>query len=210
MERHPVLDGFSAAADTIIDKYQYQQSVDGGTTYGDWADIEGSDATTNTHPFTGVAGTVYVFKLRGVDTGADPDVDGVPATSNPVTPGTPNAPTDLKPNDPGGFSRSPFAIDFDWTEEDDVAGVTVTGYEYRYRVGANGSWSKWADTTHGTRSDGLLPSVPGTPPDLEGDTKYDFQVRAMAGTTPSGPSNTARGITLGGAICARRTHRGGG
>ena len=198
--------GFVDAADTIIDKYQYQQSVDGGD-YTAWADISGSGATTNTHPFTGVAGTIYVFKLRGVDTGADPDVDGVPATSNPVTPGTPNAPTALMPNDPGGSSGSADLIDFDWVE-DDVPGVTVTAYQYRYRAETGISWSKWADTTYAAESDGALP--PLTDPGLEGSTKYDFQVRAMAGTIPSGPSNIARGITKGGGICARRTHRGDG
>ena len=188
--------GFSAAADTIIDKYQYQHSVDGGTTYGDWDDIPRSLATTKAHTFTGVtAGTVYVYKLRGVDTGADPDVDGVPATSNQVTLGTPNAPTALNPTDSGGFSGSADGIEFDWTEETDVDGVTVTAYQYRYRVEADDSWGDWADTTYAASSEGVLP--PSTHPGLEGSTKYDFQVRAMAGTTPSGPSNIASGFTKG-------------
>ena len=187
--------GFSDAADTIIDKYQYRQSVDGGG-YTAWADIPSSLATTKAHTFNGVtAGTVYVFKLRGVDTGVDPNVDGVPATSNPVTPGTPNAPTDLNPTDPGGFSGSADGIEFDWTEETDVDGVTVTAYQYRYRVEADDSWGDWADTTYAASSEGVLP--PSTHPGLEGNTKYDFQVRAMAGTIPSGPSDTARGITKG-------------
>ena len=186
--------GFAAAADTIIDKYQYQLSVNGGD-YTAWADISGSDATTNTHPFTGVAGTVLVFKLRGVDTGADPDVDGVPATSNQVTLGTPNAPTALNPTDSGGFSGSADGIEFDWTEETDVDGVTVTAYQYRYRVEADDSWGDWADTTYAASSGGVLP--PSTHPGLEGSTKYDFQVRAMAGTIPSGPSNIASGFTKG-------------
>ena len=139
-----------------------------------------------------------------MDTNEDPDVNGVPATSNPVTPGTPDAPTGLEPNDPGGISGSPTGIDFDWTEGPAVAGVSVSGYQYRYRVEAVGSWGEWVDTTYGTDSDGLLPPEVHKP--LVRDTKYDFQVRAVnnIGTADdtsddiySGPSNIARGITKG-------------
>ena len=191
---------WTAPGTTIIGKYQYQQSVGGGTTYGDWTDFTSSGTTVGTmvsQTLTGVtAGTVYVYKLRGVDTGADPDVDGVPATSNPVTPGTPNAPTLLKPTDGiGSISGNETSIGFDWTEGADEPGVTVTGYEYRYRPETVVSWSNWADTTYDTLREGVLP--PLSHADLEGGTKYDFQVRAMAGTIPSGPSNTSRGITLG-------------
>ena len=194
----------AAPGSTVIDKYQYRQSVDGGTTYGEWTNFINS-GTTAELPLTGVTvGTIYVFKLRGVDTNEDPDVNGVPATSNPVTPGTPDAPTGLEPNDPGGISGSPTGIDFDWTEGPAVAGVSVSGYQYRYRVEAVGSWGEWVDTTYGTDSDGLLPPEVHKP--LVRDTKYDFQVRAVnnIGTADdtsddiySGPSNIARGITKG-------------
>ena len=150
----------AAPGSTVIDKYQYRQSVDGGTTYGEWTNVINS-GTTAELPLTGVTvGTIYVFKLRGVDTNEDPDVNGVPATSNPVTPGTPDAPTGLEPNDPGGISVSPTGIDFDWTVGPAVAGVSVSGYQYRYRVEAVGSWGEWVDTTYGTDSDGLLPPPP--------------------------------------------------
>ena len=130
----------AAAADTVIDKYEYQQSVDGGTTYGDWTKIDPSSGATITHEFTDVtAGTGYVFKLRGVDTDVDPDVEGVSATSNPVTLGTPNAPTELETTDPGGLSGSPIFIDADW-KENATRCVTVSGYEYHYRVEANVNW----------------------------------------------------------------------
>ena len=194
----------AAPGSTVIDKYQYRQSVDGGTTYGDWTEIDPSSGTTVSHPLTGVtAGTVYVFKLRGVDSDVDPDVEGVPATSNPVTPGTPSAPTELKTTDPEGLSGSPIFIDAGW-KENDTDCVTVSGYEYRYRVEADGNWGDWTDTTYATSSEGLLPPPAHHP--LEGGTKYDFQVRAVnkMGTPDdtsddiySGHSNTFRAITAG-------------
>ena len=196
----------AAAADTVIDKYEYQQSVDGGTTYGDWTKIDPSSGDTITHKFTDVtAGTVYVFKLRGVDTDVDPDVEGVPATSNPVTLGTPNAPTELETTDPGGLSGSPIFIDADW-KENATGCVTVSGYEYRYRVEADVNWGDWTDTTHGANSGGLLPPPPPDTRPAEGGTKYDFQVRAVNNMgTPddtsddiySGHSNTFRAIAAG-------------
>ena len=173
----------AAPVSTVIDKYQYRQSVNGGSTYGNWTDIDSSSGATIKHRFEGVtAGTVYVFKLRGVDTGPNPDVDGVPATSNQVTPGTPSAPTELKTTDRGGLSGKAIAADFGWVQED-TDGVTVSEYQYRYRVGADATWDAWAKTTESTlttdktKSEATLPPLSKTEHDplgihfpLEGGT----------------------------------------
>ena len=180
-------------SDTDINKYQYQQKEsDGG--YGDWTEFT-SVSTTITHTINNLtAGTTYTFRLRGVDTDEDPDVNGGVATSNAVTPGAPNPPTLLLPTGGiGSTSGSTITVEFDWTKETEITGVTVTGYEYRYRRSGLIDWFDWADTTYGTLSEGDLPPQVEGHPDLRPSNAYEFQVRAMADDIPSLPSNSSIG-----------------
>ena len=191
------------ARTATVTGYQYRQSTDGGNSWNpDWTDIAGSSATTARHTVTGLTdGDTYTFEVRATNNNgtadAADDIHGAAAQVSGIAGAAPNPPTNLKINDPGGASGSPVRIDFDWVGP--TSGPAVTGYQYRYRaqIAADSwsDWSDWADTTYGSdNTDGALPPV-GASDLLVTGTNYEFQVRSLAGTIPSVPSNTVIGKT---------------
>ncbi len=189
----------------------YQYSTDGGTSF---TGIGGSGATTTAYTVTSLSngtntpltnGTQYTLAVRAVNASGHGAVSTVTAT-----PGTPAAPTDLMPVDldPMGVSGSEHSIEFDWTEPGAIPGITVTGYQYRYRPEVAINWSAWANSPYGTTSEGILPDPAA--PELIAGVKYEFQVRAMAGNIPSDPSNSAYGTTKTPVVRPRILRVGGG
>ena len=119
---------------TLITKYQYRQSTDGGTNWAPvWADIPSSDAATKEHTVSGLTdGTTYTFEVLAFhdnkttdDTGDDQA--GAAAQAAAATPGAPNAPATLSAA--GGDKQ----VTLTWTDGADN-GVTVTGFQYRQRA----------------------------------------------------------------------------
>ncbi len=151
------------------DKFQMRRSENDGE-YSDWANIPSSSASTTLALASALtAGRKYIFQVRGVDTTPDPDVDGAVATSNSVTPGAPIkfvADADL-------FQA---ALDLLWaTGSGSTDGVTVTGYEYRFRASSDTGFSPWTRVTGSGAADDGYYDVPNLAP----GTSYDFQVRAV-------------------------------
>ena len=184
-----------------ITGYEYRQSSsqdsDGNAIWNpDWTEIGSSDANTITHIVSGLRdGTAYTFELRAKNSAGD----GGAASVGPVTPGTPNAPTELgvaaiedDTSTTEADESNPNALNLTWTAGGNIAGVTVSGYEYRQRQSGAVSYGEWASTgsaTPGTSTapfivTGLLPS-----------TTYSFQVRAKAGSLASDPSDAASATT---------------
>ena len=186
-------------SDSDIDKYQYRQSTDGGSNWNpDWTDSTGSGATTTVRRFNRVtASTTYTFQIRAVDTDLAGD-SGNGASSGAVatTPGAPNAPTVLSVTNVADDSDTEEKEDqtqltLTWTAGADVPGVFITDYEYRQRRSGAVSWSGWEDADASKIESVLSYTVTGLLP----STTYEFQVRAVAGSLVSDPSNTARGTT---------------
>ena len=186
-------------SDTDIDKYQYRQSTDGGSNWNpDWTDIPSSGATTTSHKFDDVtASTTYTFQIRAVDTDLDGDSgNGASSGEETTTPGAPNAPTVLSVTNVADDSDTEVREDqtqltLTWTAGADVPGVFITDYEYRQRRSGAVSWSGWEDADASKIESVLSYTVTGLLP----STTYEFQVRAVAGSLVSDPSNTARGTT---------------
>ena len=75
------------------DSYEYRQSSNGGTTWGDWMAIPG-DGTTDSHVVTGLTnGDTYDFEVRAVRTNA---LDGM-SSSISATPVGPDVPITITP-----------------------------------------------------------------------------------------------------------------
>ena len=135
---------------------------------------------------------------KGNDDASD-DVNGAVATTESATPGAPNPPTGLgvaaiedDTTTTEADESNPNALNLTWTAGGAIAGVTVSGYEYRQRQNGAVSYGEWASTgsaTPGTSTapfiaTGLLPS-----------TTYSFELRAVAGALKSDPSDSASGTT---------------
>ena len=83
-----------------ITKFQYRQSIDGGTNWApDWTDVPNSGASTSTYAVTGLNnGTPYTFEVRAVN------AEGNAETSNQhtATPRVPPRPPPPRPDSGGG------------------------------------------------------------------------------------------------------------
>ena len=147
------------------------------------------------------ASGTYAFKIRAVDNkGNDDDsddVNGAVATTESATAGAPNAPTGLSatPTDDtttDNVNEAETQIVLSWTAGADITGVEVDDHEYRMRVGGTVSYGEWMSTG--------LASVPTADNPFTvivkfRSTTYYFQVRAVAGSLESDPSNAASGTT---------------
>ncbi len=163
-----------------ITGYEYQQRTSGGS-WGGWTDFT-SDADTTTLTVTGLTnGTAYEFQLRAVNTsGASAASETVSAT--PAVPAAPAAPT--------GFTidTGDTEITLKWTDPGNDA---ITKYQYRQGTGPLGSitWADWTDIP-ASDEDTTEHKVTG----LTNDTRYYFEVRAVAGTV-NGTATASTAIT---------------
>ncbi len=158
-----------------ITKYQVRYgaglTTDSGFSWGTWADVSSSSATTTSATVTGLTnGTEYTFGVRAVGLSGDGAEATVSAT--PLASGAPAKPTGLTAT-AGGSS-----VTLSWT----APSGTITKYQVRQGTGDPVMWGAWADIT-GTTSH----TVTG----LTNGTEYSFQVRAVANTVLGAMSDTA-------------------
>ena len=177
--------------------WQRQQSHNGGP-FGDWEAVTTTEASDRLSFVVSSATGTYAFKIRAVDNkGNDDDsddVNGAVATTESASAGAPNAPTlnSATPTDDtttAGVNEKESQIVLSWTAGADITDVEVDDHEYRTLVSGAVSWTAWNSISgEGTKTTytviELLPS-----------TTYSFQVRAVAGSLESDPSNAASGTT---------------
>ena len=182
---------------TSITKYQYRQSseqdTEGNAVWTEWADIT---TTTSEGTISGTVsslsdGTTYIFEVRAfhdnkTDSDTTDDVPGAAAQAEAVTPGAPNAPTDLTAS-----ADADEQITLSWMAGADITDVTVTGYQYRQRASGEANWGEWKEIT-GSDATTTTFSVTG----LDIGTYYEFQVRAVSDSGESQASPTASATTI--------------
>ena len=160
---------------------------EGDADFGDWSNFGTSTTTSHTiSPLTD--GTLYSFEVRAVNNSGTADdttddVLGAVASVGPVIPGAPNPPALSLTT-----SSTTNSANLSWTVGDVIPSAEVTKYQHRKRVTGE-EWGDWADmTTYGgsCTATGTGCLVTGLSP----GTTYDHQVRAVAGTIASVPSNT--------------------
>ena len=125
--------GFAAAAgdgqvslswtdpgNSTITSWQYSYKTTGG--YGDWADIDGSGATTTAYTVTGLTNdTAHTFKVRAVNASGNGSASDE-ATATPLA--VPAKPTGLTATAGAG------EVVLSWNDPSDAA---ITGWEYNWR-----------------------------------------------------------------------------
>ncbi len=160
--------------DASITKYRVRRKAAGGT-YGNWAEIGSSGATTTTQTVGGLTnGTEYTFQIQAQNATGNATSAEVSQTPNVV----PSAPTGLAAAAGGGVRLT-------WTNPNNAA---IGGYQYRQKAGGlgiyvYGSWttiSGGGATTTSYRVTGLTDGV-----------EYTFQIRATNSAGASGPSAEA-------------------
>ncbi len=166
-----------------ITKYQVRYgaglSTDSGFSWGTWADVSSSSATTTSATVTGLTnGTEYTFGVRAVGLSGD----GAEATVV-ATPLATNAPAA-----PASFRRQlgEEQITLTWADPSNNA---ITKWQYRQGTGTPLTWGAWMDipsSNAGTTSH----TVTG----LTAGTRYRFQVRAVAGTVFGAATAALSGI----------------
>ena len=168
--------------------YQFRQSTDGGTHFGDWTD---TGSATVGHVVADLAdGTTYTFEVRartGAGTDDAPYVYGTAARAAAATPGAPNAPTGLTVTPVTDDSTS-LVLAWVWAAATEN-NVNAERFEYRQRPDGAGEWLQWTEVPGGGSPRGY------TVLDLAGGTFYDFQVCAVSPSGASAPSNTGRAKT---------------
>ena len=147
-------------ANNTITKSQYRRKTGVGD-YGNWTDIGGSGASTDSYTVTGLtSGTTYTFAVRAKNVGGN----GAAATVTAAT--LPAAPTNLLPV-PGDR-----AVTLSWSNP---GGDTITSHEVSTDGGT--TFSDIPNSAHGqTNATGY--TVTG----LTNGTRYTFAVRAVNGT----------------------------
>ncbi len=154
-------------ADDGVTGYQVRVSSDGGTTWSEWTDVDGSDATTTSHTVTELSnGTSYSLELRALGGGG---ADG--ATSVSATPPLKSAPSGLQAS--AGDGEVPLS----WTDPSDT---DLTGYQVRVSDDSGSTWSPdWTDIT-GSDATTVSHTVTG----LTNGTSYSFELRALSAGGP--------------------------
>ncbi len=155
--------------------YQYQYKEAGGE-YGEWTEIDPSDASTVTHTVTGLTnGTEYSFRIRAANfLGDGPAADE--ATATPLAPGAPDA-ADLTAS---AVKRTAVLT---WTHDGDSS---ITKWQYQQREGDAAFGGEWKDIS-GSSAETRDYTVEG----LTGGLAYGFRVRAVNDVGIGAPSNEA-------------------
>ncbi len=165
-------------------RYQYQYKAM-GSDYGEWTDMDPSDATTTSHTIEGLSnGEIYTFRIRAVNfLGNGPASDE--ATVIPLVPGAPDAAVLTA----SAVKRTAVLT---WTHAGDTS---ITKWQYQQREGDTAFGGEWKDIPD---SDATTRQY--TVDNLTGGLAYGFRVRAVndAGNgvvsniatvgTPKGPS----------------------
>ena len=163
-----------------IIKYQYRQSVDGGTSWlPEWADIAGSSAATRSLTLWGLTnGQAYTFQIRAVNGEGVGDASAL-ASATPL--GRPGAPAGLVAAAAEGEVR------LSW---DDPGNASITKYQIRQgQPRWFQPWSGWTDMA-GSGASTTSHTVTG----LANGGEYTFQIRAVndSGEGPESGSATGR------------------
>ncbi len=154
-----------------ITKYQVRYgaglSTDSGFSWGTWADVSSSSATTTSATVTGLTnGTEYTFGVRAV--GLSGDGAGATVVATPLATNAPAAPTRFR------RQLGEEQITLTWADPSNNA---ITKWQYRQGTGTPLTWSAWTDIP-ASNAGTTRYTVMG----LTGGTRYSFQVRAVAGT----------------------------
>ncbi len=172
-------------ANNTITKYQYRWKTGDGA-YGNWTDIDGSDASTDSYTVTGLtSGTAYTFAVRAKNVGGN----GAAATVTTATlPAAPNL---------SAASDETDEVTLTWG---DPGNNTITRYQVRSKVTDcdDCTYTAWANIAV---TDPDAPPTGYTVTGLTSSTAYRFAVRAKnvggngaaatvtAATLPAAPTN---------------------
>ena len=172
-------------ANNTITKYQYRRKTGAGD-YGNWTDIGGSDASTDSYTVTGLtSGTAYTFAVRAKNVGGN----GAAATVTTATlPAAPNL---------SAASDETDEVTLTWG---DPGNNTITRYQVRSKVSDcdDCTYTAWANIAV---TDPDAPPTGYTVTGLTSSTAYRFAVRAKnvggngaaatvtAATLPAAPTN---------------------
>ena len=156
-----------------ITKYQYRRKTGAGA-YGNWTDIGGSGASTDSYTVTGLTnGTEYTFAVRAKNVGGN----GAAATVRTET--LPAAPTNLWPAPGDG------EVTLSWTNPDSD---TITSYQVSTNGGGNFTAIDGNDIIEDNTDNTLEHTVTG----LINGTQYTLALRAR---NASGPGRASTVIT---------------
>ena len=156
---------WDALGDASIEKIQYRQSTDGGTSWDvDWTDVAGSGATTTSHQVTGLtAGTAYTFEVRAVNVAGG----SAAASASLTTANVPDAPSSLVAAHTGEG-----VVTLSWDDPDDAS---IEKYQYRRSTDGGTSWDvDWTDIA-GSGATTTSHQVTG----LTAGIAHTFEVRAV-------------------------------
>ena len=153
-----------------ITKWQLRRQTSTNV-WGDWADIDGSGASTTSHTVTGLDnGRTYTFQVRAVNTTGG----GAASDSSVAT---------MLPAKPAGFAATPNdgSVALSWTNPNYAS---ITRWEYRYKTGSGdfGSWTEVASSSASTTSASLT---------LANGKTYGFELRAVNATGDGAASDEA-------------------
>ena len=158
-----------------ITRYQYRRKTGAGA-YGNWIDIGGSNASTDSYTVTGLtSSTAYTFGVRAKNVGGN----GAAATVTTAT--LPAAPTNLWPVPGDG------EVKLSWTDPDSDA---ITKYQYRRKTDT-GTYGNWTDIPNSDKY-----TTTYTVTDLSNGTRYRFGVRALVNVSDPGPASTVAATPL--------------
>ncbi len=172
-------------ANNTITKYQYRWKTGDGA-YGNWTDIDGSDASTDSYTVTGLtSGTAYTFAVRAKNVGGTGAADTVTTATLPIAPNLSAA------------SDETDEVTLTWA---DPGNNTITRYQVRSKVSDcdDCTYTAWANIAV---TDPDAPPTGYTVTGLTSSTAYTFAVRAKnvggngaaatetAATLPAAPTN---------------------
>ena len=170
----------------LVTGYQYRQSKDDRSSWGEWEDIPGNALTIREHVVDGLRnGDIYYFAIRAVtavhEGQQQPRVGSELSTTPDVAPAAPA----LGVLEPGAGQ-----VKLVWTHTATNT-AEVANWQYRQKESGATAWGAWTDI-RGSDKDTREYTVGS----LQNNTTYDFQVRGKTsgGVTglPSDPPKSAR------------------